>query len=203
MSPITMARQSTITNCKQSIIKQLLSRIATPWILLLLFTAPSLAETPPASAIASAHPIATAAGHEILAAGGNAFDAAIAVSATLAVVEPMGSGLGGGGFWLLHRASDGFETMVDGRERAPLAATRDMYLNEKGEVIAGLSMNGPLAAAIPGQPAALVHIAERYGRLPLKQSLAPAIRAAQNGFQVNEHYRDGDIPLDQGSEIST
>ncbi len=181
-----------LTNTDAGIIKQLLPRIATPWVLLLLFTTPSLAETqtPPASAIATAHPIATAAGHETLAAGGNAFDAAVAVSATLAVIEPMGSGLGGGGFWLLHRASDGFETMVDGRERAPLAATRNMYLDEKGEVVTGLSMDGPLAAAIPGQPAALVHIAERYGRLPLKKSLAPAIRAALNGFQVTEHYRD-------------
>ncbi|MGH6692943.1 MAG: gamma-glutamyltransferase, partial [Gammaproteobacteria bacterium] len=86
------------------------------------------AETPPASAIASAHPLATAAGFEILDAGGNAFDAAVAVSAALGVVEPAGSGFGGGGFWLLHRARDGFEVMVDGRERAPLAARRDMYI---------------------------------------------------------------------------
>lgn len=157
--------------------------------LLLSFMGGAQAQTPPAAAVASAHPVATAAGHEILAAGGNAFDAAVAVSATLAVVEPTGSGLGGGGFWLLHRAADGFETMVDGRERAPLAAHRDMYLDAAGEVVPGLSMNGPLAAGIPGEPAALVHIADKYGRLPLKQSLAPAIRAAREGFAVDEHYR--------------
>ncbi len=149
---------------------------------------PNYTQPPSASAIASAHPIATAAGHEILAAGGNAFDAAIAVTATIAVVEPAGSGIGGGGFWLLHRASDGFETMIDGRERAPLNAHRDMYLDEAGNVIKGLSMNGPLAAGIPGEPAALVHLAEKYGRLSLKQSLAPAIRAAREGFAVDEAY---------------
>ncbi len=74
---------------------------------------------------------------EILKQGGNAFDAAVAVSSTLAVVEPSSSGLGGGGFWLLHRASDGFETMVDAREVAPKAATRDMFLDDKGNVVAG------------------------------------------------------------------
>jgi len=147
------------------------------------------AEKPPAAAIASAHPLATQAGHEILAAGGNAFDAAVTVSAVLAVVEPYSSGMGGGGFWLLHRARDGFETMLDGRERAPLAAHRDLYLNDQGEVISNLSINGPLAAGIPGQPAALVHLAEKYGRLPLKQTLAPAIRLAREGFLVDEYYR--------------
>jgi gamma-glutamyltranspeptidase/glutathione hydrolase len=144
---------------------------------------------PPAAAIASAHPLATQAGIDTLEAGGNAFDAAVAVSAALAVVEPYSSGIGGGGFWLLHRAGDGFETMVDGREKAPLAAHRDMYLNEQGEVIPGLSMNGPLAAGIPGEPAALAHISKKYGRLPLAQSLAPAIKYAREGFPVTEHYR--------------
>jgi len=145
--------------------------------------------TPPQPAISSAHPLATRAGMEVLGAGGNAFDAAVAVSAALAVVEPYSSGLGGGGFWLLHRSRDGFEVVVDGRERAPLAATRNMYLDSAGEVIPDLSVNGALAAGIPGEPAALVHIAERYGRLPLQRSLLPAVRLARDGFEVDEHYR--------------
>jgi gamma-glutamyltranspeptidase / glutathione hydrolase len=163
------------------------------WLLLVAGTAiaelPRAVPAPPAAAIASAHPLATAAGFEILAAGGNAFDAAVAVSAALAVVEPYSSGIGGGGFWLLHRAADGFETMLDGRERAPLAATRAMYLGAEGEVVPGLSMDGALAAGIPGEPAALAHLSTRYGRLPLATSLAPAIRYAREGFEVDELYQ--------------
>ena len=146
-------------------------------------------DKPSAAAIASAHPLATSAGHEILEAGGNAFDAAVAISAVLAVVEPYSSGLGGGGFWLLHRSEDGFEVMLDGREQAPLAAHRNLYLDDNGEVVPDLSINGPLAAGIPGQPAALVHLAENYGRLSLSRTLAPAIRLAQQGFPIDEYYR--------------
>ncbi len=139
-------------------------------------------------AIASAHPLATEAGMEILRRGGNAFDAAVAVSAALAVVEPYSSGLGGGGFWLLHRASDGYEVMIDGREKAPLAATAGMYLDDDGQLVPRASIDGPLAAGIPGEPAALVHIAERYGKLPLDETLAPAIRLAEQGFPVDDIY---------------
>jgi gamma-glutamyltranspeptidase/glutathione hydrolase len=142
---------------------------------------------PPQSAIASAHPLATEAGHEILARGGNAFDAAVAVAAALAVVEPWNSGLGGGGFFLLHRARDGFEIMIDARERAPLAATRDMYLRD-GRPVPALSIDGALAAGIPGTPAALVHLSKKYGKLPLKRNLAPAIRLARDGFAVTPMY---------------
>lgn len=140
--------------------------------------------------VASADPLATAAGIGILEMGGNAFDAAVAVSAALAVVEPAGSGLGGGGFWLLHTVENGNDVMLDGREKAPLAATRDMYLDEDGEVIAGLSIDGALAAGIPGEPAALAWLAENYGSLPLSTLLAPAIRLAEEGFPVNEPYRE-------------
>ena len=157
-------------------------------LLLLVGSVATASAAPPAAGIASAHPAATRAGHAILADGGNAFDAAVAVSAALAVAEPYGSGLGGGGFWLLHRAADGHEVMVDGRERAPLAATRDMYLDAQGDPVPGLSIAGPLAAGIPGTPAALVHLAERYGRLPLARSLAPAIALARDGVEVDAQY---------------
>ncbi len=156
--------------------------------LLLLLPSLLLAATPGKNAVATAHPLATAAGQQILAAGGNAFDAAVTVSAVLAVVEPYSSGIGGGGFWLLHR-KEGHEVMVDGRETAPGRAHRDMYLDDKGEIIPGLSMDGPLAAGIPGEPAALAHIAEKYGTLPLSNTLAPAIRLANEGFAVTPHYQ--------------
>lgn len=147
------------------------------------------AELPGKAAIATAHPLATQAGMEILNQGGNAFDAAVAISAALAVVEPYSSGLGGGGFWLLHRADDGKQIMIDGRETAPSKASRNMYLDKNGEVIPGLSLNGPMAAAIPGVPAGIVHLNDYYGRLKLEQNLEPAIRYAKEGFQVTELYR--------------
>jgi gamma-glutamyltranspeptidase/glutathione hydrolase len=155
----------------------------------LVFALAGCRQEPPAAAIASSHPLATRAGMDILAAGGNAFDAAVVVSAVLAVVEPYSSGLGGGGFWLLHRGRDGFETLVDGRERAPLAASRDMFLDADGSVVPDLSLTGALAAGIPGEVAGLVHIARHYGRLPLARTLEAAIRLARDGFEVDEHYR--------------
>ncbi|MBL4744011.1 MAG: gamma-glutamyltransferase [Cycloclasticus sp.] len=144
---------------------------------------------PNVQAVASAHPSATQAGIDVLNKGGNAFDAAVAVSAALAVVEPFGSGLGGGGFWLLHRASDGQQIMIDGRETAPQAAHRDMYLDEYGEPIKSASVDGALAAGIPGLPAALVHLSKHYGQLPLSVSLERSIALAKNGFAVNKHYQ--------------
>jgi gamma-glutamyltranspeptidase/glutathione hydrolase len=140
------------------------------------------------SAIASAHPLATAAGHDVLQRGGNAFDAAVAVAAVLAVVEPYSSGLGGGGFWLLHRASDRLQVMVDGREMAPGAVRPEHYLEPDGRPVPGATREGGKAAAIPGTPAAIAHIAERYGRLPLATTLAPAIVLARDGFRVDPRY---------------
>src|SRR5262245_14938824 len=155
----------------------------------LFAVAPAAHSAEPAqAAIASAHPLATAAGHEILRRGGNAFDAAVAVAAALAVVEPYASGLGGGGLWLLHRASDGRQVMVDARETAPAKATPELYLDAAGKPARAASTQGGTAAAIPGAPAALAHVAGRYGAISLADSLAPAARLAREGFEVDARY---------------
>lgn len=146
---------------------------------------------PPGAAVASAHHLATEAGIEVLRQGGNAFDAAVAVSGVLSVVEPISSGLGGGGMWLLHDARSGRDVFVDGRETAPAAATPDKFLDAKGNLDPQRSQNGPWSAGIPGLPALLVHVAEKYGRLPLKQSLASAIRIAREGFPVYARMAHG------------
>jgi len=167
------------------------ARVAFIGLLLLASNGLSAAELKPdKAAIASAHYLATEAGHEILAQGGNAFDAAIAVSTVLAVVEPTSSGVGGGAFWLIYRAEDGFETMIDAREEAPGAANKDMYLDAEGNVVRDLALNGPLAGGIPGEIAGLQHLADHYGRLPLATSLQPAIRIAREGFPVDEKFHE-------------
>ena len=175
-----------------------IKRISTLSILFLLSACTSLensqqvnttTQRSPAAAIASAHPLATQAGMEVLNKGGNAFDAAIAVAASLGVVEPYSAGIGGGGFWLLYDASQDQYRFVDARETAPQAAGKNYYLTKSGKVNRDKAINGPTAAAIPGQAAAFTHIAENYGRLPLKKSLAAAIEQANNGFEVNEYYR--------------
>jgi gamma-glutamyltranspeptidase/glutathione hydrolase len=125
---------------------------------------------------------------QVLARGGNAFDAAVAVASTLAVVEPFASGLGGGGFFLLHRAADGFEVMVDARETAPSQARSDLYIGADGRPTAKGSVEGVKAAAIPGTPAGLAWLARRYGRVPLSSSLASAIRLARDGFPIDARY---------------
>jgi gamma-glutamyltranspeptidase/glutathione hydrolase len=147
-------------------------------------TAPTLAQRPPGAVISSGNHLATEAGQEIIAKGGNAFDAAVAVSSTLSVVEPVSSGLGGGGFFLLHDAGTGKDVMVDARETAPASATPALYLDAAGELDRNKAENGPSSAGIPGLPAGLVHLARKYGRLPLSVSLAPAIRIAREGFDL-------------------
>ncbi|HMB44082.1 MAG TPA: gamma-glutamyltransferase, partial [Luteimonas sp.] len=145
---------------------------------------PAPAQRPNGAVIASQHHLATDAGQEILAKGGNAFDAAVAVSSTLSVVEPVSSGIGGGGFFLLHDGKTGRDIFVDARETAPASATPAKYLDGKGQLDRDKAENGPMSAGIPGLPAALVHLAKKYGRLPLSVSLAPAIRIARAGFDV-------------------
>ncbi len=164
------------------------SGLASLLLILLSITGCSVKQ-PHQAAIASAHPLATQAGFEILRQGGNVYDAAVAISAALAVVEPSGSGLGGGGFWLLHREYDNLDIMIDGREKAPLAAHKNMFLDTKGNANKQLSLNGVLAAGIPGMPAGLVHLSEKYGKLPLATSLQPAIRYAEQGFAIDTRHQ--------------
>lgn len=149
-----------------------------------------LSAAPHEFGIASAHPLATEAGMKVLEEGGNAYDAAVTVTAVLAVVEPFGSGLGGGGFWLLHDEKQDKSVFVDGREKAPMAATETMYQKEDGSVDRELATNHPMAAAIPGTPAAMVHVQQKYGTKSLERLLQPAIELAENGFAVTSEYTD-------------
>jgi len=148
-------------------------------------------KAPGVAGIATAHPAATRAGHEMLERGGNAFDAAVAIAGVLGVVEPFASGLGGGSFWLLHVAGEDRDVFVDARETAPGAATPDIYLDDEGEPIPRATFDGPLAAGIPGQAAGIVHVAEKFGRLPLEETLAPAIELAEKGFPAYERMLRG------------
>ena len=126
-----------------------------------------------------------AVGAQILAAGGNAFDAAVGVGFSLAVTLPRAGNIGGGGFMLIHHAESGADVAIDYREMAPLTATRDMYLDESGAIIKDLSRYSHLAAGVPGTVAGFWHVHQKYGRLPWKQILEPAIRQARDGVPMN------------------
>ncbi|HEX4985111.1 MAG TPA: gamma-glutamyltransferase [Burkholderiales bacterium] len=170
-------------------------RVAAGWVVSLLLAAGAVCQAVAAEqcGIASAHAAATRAGCEILEAGGNAFDAAVAVAAALAVVEPFASGIGGGGFLLLHRAADERDVFIDARETAPSHATRGFFVDAGGKVKPRLSLDGATAAGIPGEPAALDWVAGRYGKLPLSRSLAPAIALAEKGFPADARYAAGTV----------
>src|SRR5262245_27395056 len=135
-------------------------------------------------------PVAAHVGLDVLKAGGNAIDAAVATAFALAVVHPQAGNLGGGGFLLYYRAEDSLCTFIDFRETASRAAARDMYLDAKGEVDTLRSRVGPWSAGIPGTPAGLQLAWSKYGRRPWRSLLAPAIRLAQDGFVVNEELAD-------------
>lgn len=134
--------------------------------------------------VVSAEPNATQAGVRILEQGGNAFDAAVAVGFALAVTYPAAGNLGGGGF-LVALTADGRTIALDFREKAPRAATRNMYLDEKGEVIPKLSTDSHLAVGVPGTVHGLLRILDDHGSLLRSQVLAPAIRLAEEGFPVS------------------
>jgi gamma-glutamyltranspeptidase/glutathione hydrolase len=136
--------------------------------------------------VASVHPLATQAGVDALKSGGNAIDAAVAVALTLGVVDGHNSGIGGGCFMLIHRA-DGSLAAIDGREMAPAAATRDMFLRGgKGDT--ELSQTGALASGVPGALAAYDYAVKHYGRKNLKELILPAATIAENGYQVDDRF---------------
>ncbi|MEM7570581.1 MAG: gamma-glutamyltransferase [Pseudomonadota bacterium] len=129
--------------------------------------------------------IASRVGADILREGGNAVDAAVATGFALAVTLPRAGNLGGGGFMLVHLAETGETIALDYREMAPKAATRDMFLDEKGAVDKTLARFSHLSAGVPGSVAGLLHAHDKYGSLPLKTLLAPAIKLAEDGFLVS------------------
>jgi len=136
----------------------------------------------------SAHPLASEAGLAVLKQGGNAVDAAAATALAISVVEPFSAGIGGGGFLLLRRAETGTVQALDFRERAPKRATRDMYLDKQGKVRPRASLDGHLAAGIPGTVAGLYTVHREYGKLPWATVVAPAIALAENGFPVSSRF---------------
>lgn len=140
--------------------------------------------------VVTAQHLATHVGVDVLKAGGNAVDAAVAVGYALAVVYPAAGNLGGGGFMTVQLA-DGRKTFLDFREKAPLAATANMYLDKDGNVIEGLSAKGHLAVGVPGTVSGMELALSKYGTLKRAQVIAPAIKLAENGFALEQ----GDIDL--------
>jgi gamma-glutamyltranspeptidase/glutathione hydrolase len=148
----------------------------------------SFASTEPVHAqhgiVVSVHELASQAGVEIMQAGGNAVDAAVATGFALAVVHPPAGNIGGGGFMLI-RMADGKTHFIDYREKAPAAATRDMYLDGQGNVIEGASEYGYKAIGVPGSVAGMVYAEQKYGKLTLQKVMAQAIRLAREGYRLS------------------
>ncbi len=156
--------------------------------LLLLFSQLTTAQTPVYSTngmVVSAHPLASQVGIDILKQGGNAADATVAVQFALAVVYPNAGNIGGGGF-LVYRSKDGNATTLDYRETAPRKASRNMYLDEKGDAVTEKSLYGGLAVGVPGTIAGMVEFHKKYGKLSWKKVILPAIQLARNGFSLTE-----------------
>ncbi len=157
------------------------------WFILIPVTGQAVSSLParaPNGMVASVSEIASQVGVEIMKKGGNAVDAAVAVGLALAVTWPEAGNLGGGGFLLL-RLADGTTEVMDYRERAPLAATRDMYLDEKGNVIPDASSVGYRSIAVPGTVAGLALALKRHGKLQWKEVIEPACKLAAEGFILN------------------
>ncbi|MEH1895966.1 MAG: gamma-glutamyltransferase [Nostoc sp.] len=136
--------------------------------------------------VVSAHPLASEAGILMLRKGGNAVDAAVATIFAISVVEPFSAGIGGGGFLLMHSEKTGDIKALDFRERAPLKATKNMYLDTAGKVRPNASINGYLAVATPGTVAGLYEVHRRYGKLSWQEVMKPAIALAKDGFILGD-----------------
>ena len=137
------------------------------------------------AAVAGPHPLATAVAETVLREGGNAIDAAVAMQFAMAVVYPRAGNLGGGGF-MVYRDADGTATSLDYRERAPAAASRDMYLDAAGDIIPNMSTLGHRAVGVPGTVAGIVAMHERYGSKPWAELVAPAVALAQDGYRLSQ-----------------
>src|SRR6202035_879877 len=174
--------------------------IVLPLALLVLFSATTVAATEPVHAphaiVVSVHELGSRAGVEVMHAGGNAIDAAVATGFALAVVHPQAGNLGGGGFMLI-RMADGRVHFIDYREKAAAAATANMYLDAKGNVIDNASVVGYKSIGVPGSVAGMVYAEKQYGKLTLAQVMAPAIKLAQDGYalawQDARDLRDKDL----------
>ena len=140
--------------------------------------------------VVSAHPLATEVGLQVLKQGGNAVDAAVATTFAISVVEPFSAGIGGGGFLLYHQESDGLIQSLDFREKAPITATKDLYLDDRGQVKPQQSVNGHLSVATPGTVAGLAEVHRKYGKLSWRQLVQPSIGLAQDGFLVTDRFVD-------------
>ncbi len=150
--------------------------------------------------VVSVHHLAADAGVEIMREGGNAIDAAVATGFALAVVHPAAGNIGGGGFMLI-RLHSGKSTFIDYREKAPLAATANMYLDAKGDVIPDASVVGYKAVGVPGSVAGMVYAEKKYGRLDLKRVMQPAFGSGASGF-VSEHRRGCRAARSDASDVS-
>jgi gamma-glutamyltranspeptidase/glutathione hydrolase len=140
--------------------------------------------------VAAQNDVAAKVGAQVLADGGNAVDAAVAVGFALAVTLPRAGNIGGGGFMLIHDAKSGETTSIDYREMAPPAATRDMFLDENGDADPRLSRNSHKSSGVPGTVAGFYHAHQKYGRLPWKRLVQPAVELARDGITVTSDMAD-------------
>src|SRR5712692_10714802 len=154
----------------------------------LIVATPSFSLAQQSGSVVSDNELAAKAGMEILKAGGNAIDAAVATAFALAVVDQSASGLGGGGFMVIYQAKEKKAHALDFRETAPAAARRDQYL-KAGKPVPSLSLTGALAVAVPGEVAGLAEALKRFGTMPLSAVMAPAIRYATEGFPLQVRLR--------------